>query len=647
MGTFGNEFVNVLDLDPMLDNGGVGNVQRRLQRVLDVTSSGEGIAASQSHSPGGIVYLPPGQYRIAREGTRPIPATYNDEVLTAPDLLIHENVQVWFAPGARLILEQDVIVSILGSLRAEVAQIFEKRPISPGHREGRVVILSSKVPALFPEWWGARARLDEAIPTSPTDDASALRDCFRAAHTDRSFGGRNYPVIPVILSGEYTVGSEIVIEPKDAARLPTPGHEPDLRDPAWRDVSGQKKIDGVVIVGRRSTGSTGAGVPTLKGSGATFSARGEREVVGRALLRIVDLHGSTIDGVNFDAGGADDTGGVASVCVQITGGSQLNVFRGCAFTNARHALVQVGDYVIEDTSPPIPAMGAGNPPLPRLDGRVRANWDLSGLSFEHCIFSVGTRRATWRDQLVGLVFHAHETLPMTLDQCKFSGPMLACVEAYGGALIIRGGTAQNQMTASPYRERRSTSDVWRDRPRGGVDIFIGDPLLSTPGNAIRPTALTVFEFQSQSDQFLDTFRHLSASVGRVAFQPSVLQGVTHNVTSDGAATAPPAIFWSGPAASSMPVARAGSLTLVGCTFAGPRPGAPDRMGDGSDPPSGAIVVDQLALGTAVADVGTAAEYTRTDSTNLFYQYNRMGGGVPVFQQLSGARLSAFPWYRKL
>ena len=70
------------------------------------------------------------------------------------------------------------------------------------------------------------------------------------------------------------------------------------------------------------------------------------------------------------------------------------------------------------------------------------------------------------------------------------------------------------------------------------------------------------------------------------------------------------------------------------------------MGDSADPPSGAIVVDQFALGTIVADVGTASGHTMTDSTSLFYQYNRMGGGS-AFRQLSGDRLSAFPWYRKL
>ena len=649
MGTFGSEFWNVRDesdrrvgtgsgqLHPA-PNDGVAPAQVELQAFIDA-ANGPATPPTPQPNRGGIVYLPPGTYRIGSIGRTGLNL---QDAINAPDLTVRANVLLWFAPGAKLLLDPEVVVLFQhASIRAEARQIFESAPLdTPDGRRGKVVFGTTKIPEVYPEWWGARSFYETDDPTADESNIVALEDCVRAAHTDRRWTSAHFPVIPIVLRGEYPISREWRIEPQDVTL--TSGV-------SARFVAGAENPDGIVLRGQRGTGSTGTGVSNLLASDR-FQEATESMARGRALLCVNGLHGSIVEGINFEGRAR------ASVCVQVTGPAQLSVFRNCAFRNSRHVLVQVGDYVIEDMNDDpmtrmrvrIPARDSGIS-LPRLDSRVRANLDLSGLSFEHCLFTVDATPALaplW-DRLVGLVFHAHETLPMTLDQCKFSGPMLACVEAYGGALIIRGGTAQNHKRASPYVERRG-SELRRDRPRGGVDIFIGDPLLTAPGNAIRPTALTVFEFQSQSDQFLDTFRHLSASVGNIAFQPTVLQGVTHNVTTDGSPVAPPAIFWSGPAISTSGLtARAGSLTLVGCTFAGPRTNTEDRVGDGSSPPSGAIVVHQLALGTVVADVGTASEYTRTDSTNLFYQYNPMGGGAPLFQQLSGDRLSAFPWYRKL
>jgi len=635
MGTFGNEFWNVADRPGYVPDQGV-NFTEWLERTCEL--------AHLSDPRGVIVYLPPRDYvidtflharRMVRGADRRFEMAYN-----TPDLWIRQNVTLWLAPGARLIIHPDMVVRIDGPMRAELTHIFECRGTdSTSQRRGRVLFHSTKIAEVYPEWWGAIPTPDDqlrGLSEAAWDDTDALVDCIRAAHTDRAFpNGNTMPPIPIVLRGKYLIRREIEVSAR-GTQLPPESERVDRSTIVFPETSGVVNGQGLVLLGRRGVGGANAGFSALVAAGdfsPTFDASGLATMPkGRALLRMDGLHGSIIDGVGFDGFLR------AAVCIQITGNNaRSTVFRGCAFVKAGRALAQVGDYIILDTDPmAVVTTGIRFRPL---HASVNGGHDLSGLRFENCTFEsnilirdvlvessdpmniVTPRQVTDRDMerraassqaqaVTGIVFHANNTLPMTLDGCFFVGGMAACVAAFGGTLVIRGGGAQNQAIARPRVATAASSMTLQEfeGPRGGVDIFIGDPILREDRSvaAVRgrtaeagsPTGVTVIQFESQSDQFLDTFSHQSASANRVAFFPTVLQGVSQRSTSPNT-IAPPSTTWLGPGIRASDgealTSRASALTLVGCVFGGRR-----TMQDTEA--SGAVVVAANAF--LVADVGT-------------------------------------------
>lgn len=707
MGSPSNEFWNVLDATDQMRAGidrtrmplvanGMTDVRLPLQAIVHSAAGGVLSRGTSTVSPpepavlnttGGIVYFPPGIYLIGRDLSRPDGSTYTASI-DQPDLVVWPNVQLWFAPGAVLALPNEVVVRVDGSVRADARQLFSSVGAMPGRRPGRVVFRSSLIREVYPEWWGAASLPSAGDAAAATTNSRALDECVRAAHSDRSFRGSvvagSYQAIPIVFQGSYVVAKELVIQPLEAGS--------DTTTPNY---------DGVILLGRRATGSAGQVRPALK-AGSNFSPLEDNLPTGRALLRIKGLHGSRVEGMAFDAritdtsAGADST--AASVCVQITGNNaRSSTFRDCAFNNAKHVLVQVGDYIIERTDEWWPV---NDRRLPSTSSAVNGGWDLSGLTFENCSFTAEvppalprnvdtgaylfssvdfSNAASRRRRIVGdqptnttgsahrtsgLVFYANNTLPMILDHCVFSGPMAACIEAYSGALIIRGGTAQNELWAPDYVVPDS-GVVRRDRPRGGVDIFVGDLLLparSTGASAAASaTAITVLEFTSQSRQFLDTFRHFSASSPNVGFGATLLQNVSHDAAAltdpfttptpaapnPPAPPAPAAIYWSGPGLWNSPVSPTGlssTLTLVSCSFAGFRQGTADRRNVlNITEPSGVVVVEQLAR--YVADVGTSAQ-NGAAADPMFSQVTRLLGTITIYAPVV-AGSSAFHWYYKM
>ncbi len=638
MASFGDEVFNVRTsergLSAIASDG--SDVRVGLQAFLDA-------ASAYANRKGASVYLPPGQYGIVARTDRSTDFT-SAVIPPGPDIYVPKNVLLWFAPGATLVLERNAVVAIGGDIRGEPARIFTISDV-PGHdmtrddspRRGRVVFITTKVLELCPEWWGAIARWDvDLSPAVYALNTQALEDCFRAAHTDRSFpGGINFPPIPVVLRGQYYLQHELVIQPMTGP---------------LRHFSGAPTASGIVIRGQQGTGTSNVGVPTFEARptpspGATyrsFELFGENDVSGRALLRIRGVHGSVIEGVGFNGAG------LSSACVQLTGdNARSTVFRNCSFSKARHVLVQVGDYVIEDPDP-THYVFADDRYLPLLDSRVTNYYDLSFLLFDNCVFDSGfpsDALATYEAQaraLVGLVFNANNTLPMTLDRCSFWNMMRACVEAYGGTMIIRGGSAQNQLPALPYQVVSPTTRR-RDRPLGGVDVFIGDPVLTRTTDAVSPTGVTVEHFESQSNQFLDTFRHVSGSADRVGFFPTTLSSVTAGATALRRVSA--SVIWAGPGllrGSATPAddaARTGTLTLLSCKFRGPR-AAWDLPTPAGEAPAGTVVVDKMAY--LVSNVGSRAWEPMASVVYQFAHMDPVPGFIPV--PVEGA-LANFPWYR--
>jgi hypothetical protein len=640
MGTFSDEFWNVLEISgsqwPLTD-------PRRPTIPAETADAGSFLRAicaraALNFPTGAIVYLPPRLYVI---GAAPGRRREFMAAFEGADLVTQQNVTLWFAPGARLVIRGEAVVRIDGPLRAEPTWLFacEGQDVRadpgrgiPAARRGRVVINSCTVTEVYPEWWGAIPSPDDTFNSLPTDDTDALEDCIRSAHTLRVGTAGTLPTIPIVLRGTYLLRRELEIS----------GDGPKLANGLFDNSRAlASNYSGVIFLGRQQGGSQAQSASRLKAS-TDFTPNGragdiETRLKTRALLRLDGLHASLIDGVTFSGGEAADP--IASVCVQVTGNNaRSTVFRGCSFVNARQILVQVGDYIILNTSTPITSR-SGRTLFP-LRADVYGGWDLSGLRFENCRFESDLviqgvpnrgpgitqaqidaatelrRRLSIRArEVTGLVFHAGNTLPMTLDSCLFVGGMAACVAAYGGTMIVRGGAAQNTALAEPRVFGPAGPMV--QRPRGGVDFFIGDPISQLPQDAASPTGLTILQFESQSDQVLDTFDHLSASANRTPFYPTVLQGISHKVTS-GYTLAPPSVVWLGPGMTvfgDTPVSsRASTLTLVACVFNGRRP---DNMDVAA---SGAVVIDQSAF--LVADVGTRLSYP---APTVFYTFR--GGSV--------------------
>jgi hypothetical protein len=575
------------------------------------------------------------------------------------DLQTPRNVTLWFAPGARLVIRGEAVVRIDGPLRAESTWIFAcegqdvladpRRGIAAARR-GRVILNSSTVTEVYPEWWGAIPSPDDAFNSLPPDDTEALEDCIRSAHTLRVGTGGPLPTIPIALRGRYFLRRELEVS----------GAGPKLANGSFDNTRAlTPNYAGIVLLGRQQGGSQARGSSILQ-AGTNFTPSGlasgvTTESKARALLRLDGLHASIIEGVTFSGGEPGDS--IASVCVQITGNNaRSTVFRSCSFVNARHVLAQVGDYVIPEGTVGVDGWGR----FPRIKPGLNPGLDLSGLVFEDCRFESGiaipdevragdvladgtvvddgyvSRNRTLRNSRIstahevsGVIFQAGNTLPMTLDSCFFVGGMRACVEAYGGTLIVRGGGAQNQATATLYELNLPTMAGFRfERPRGGVDFFLGDPLLRADNEAASPTGLTILQFESQSDQLLDTFRHIAAGAGRTAFYPSVLQGASHRSTQK-YLRAPPSMVWAGPGIPKLGAINPASLTLVGCLVAGPRPSPSidDAASGITMEPSGVVVVDARVF--LVNDVGTRTTFPSAAGTFFVGGFSARGTFGPV------------------
>ena len=112
-------------------------------------------------SSGGVMYFPPGPYKIASDMTFP------------------RHVTLRFATGAKLLLPDAVTVTILGGIDGELTQIFALTDEQTGTGRVRFSVpgsygVSPLVTEVYPQWWGAKADFS-------TDDAKPLQRCFDAA----------------------------------------------------------------------------------------------------------------------------------------------------------------------------------------------------------------------------------------------------------------------------------------------------------------------------------------------------------------------------------------------------------------------------------------------------------------------------------
>lgn len=303
---FDSSFIN---LDPPPAPGDPPSTSRnfttRLRAAID--------ALMGSAARGGVIWLPPGDYRIN------VPFE------------IPPGITLSFAPGARIVpIAEDrdrlpvsrATFQILGEIDADLREIFATDATAPAGlppyessalRVGRVVFLSERNPRVHPEWWGA-AR-DPSAPSSRVDHA-AIVAAFGAAVIDRAAFTTMTPRPPLVvaLTGSYRLDRPIALG----------GDEP------------QELVSAIVMEGAQGGHSTA----TL-----TLDDRPEGLPLHDALLTFTGVRRVTLQGISLNARGQ------ASRCLRFNAplsrdGATFSLdVRGCSFEAGRKQQI-----VVEDTS---------------------------------------------------------------------------------------------------------------------------------------------------------------------------------------------------------------------------------------------------------------------------------------------------------
>lgn len=155
---------------PIADKGGqVYNVKAYGATGDGVTDDYECISAAHTAATvaGGVVFFPPGTYRIATN------ITFNSNVTAA------------FANSAKFSIDAAVTLTLNGSIDAGLDQVFS----------GSGSVALSKVKEVYPQWWGA-------VADQITDDQPAIQAAIDAV------GGGG---IVSIGQGVYIIGSPIIL----------------------------------------------------------------------------------------------------------------------------------------------------------------------------------------------------------------------------------------------------------------------------------------------------------------------------------------------------------------------------------------------------------------------------------------------------
>lgn len=538
---------------------------------------------------GGYLYFPPGRYLVGRSQVRPSAAI---DVGEFADVVIPENVTLWFAPGATLVpisypqatappriipgLAADspehrkTRVEIRGDILADLRSIFDvfvnrNDATLPA---GRILLTGQRIREVYPEWWGA-------FPQDPGggDGAAvtiqrttlALQAAIEAAYLWRTTPARRAdgslqaprrwnrrPAIPVVAKGTYVLHDTIHVTNPVDSRLWSAADMPAV------------DAGGLELRGDHEPSSPGQGAPSLVASGY-----GVAMFQGTSLLWLDGVLGFSVRGINFS--GAHR----ARRCVTVTptrARFSYAEFDSCSF------LEPVGVGVFLD---------AGRVPA---DAPVRDYWNQL---FTRCRFDQGTV-TTLKDvigsrdwtpfvsedegNLVAAELRLEDNEGLEFRTSTFFGHASPAIRAYSGRFAVNEGNFHVLRARHPSLAALPPDEDPRLAPnfRHGTDIYIeGDDRQQSrrPGRII-PAAFTAREVESQSWQFLatnGTVRDPRPSEGN---RSSVILLNMHHAAvwnrdvSDpeenrGAqAPTPPGIFWGNPGL------QGSHLIMVGCQFYG-------------------------------------------------------------------------------
>lgn len=561
MGTFGRQFIVATDLQA----APVGVIGADAVAAASHNTDRLQAAINTAHARGGgYVQILPGRFLLGRRGgVRPLDP---EASIDGGDLLVHEDVILWFMPGAVLVPlgnalagprdplrtsrigdDEGVCIELQGGIRAPRAPIFDTM-VDATHEAGLVIFAGDQVREIVPEWWGASSNdVDHSMPADPVARAAAmartaaavaanrrglqaaldashrnrvriLRDVDGVAQTDGPSRVRRWErtAIPVRLTGKYEIDQELVV------------------GSAEDGVSRPVNRSGFILRGELGVGGTGAGRPSFIAT--------DRSVPG--LLRIHHISGFRVEGVTFDANGAKRTVRVEYV----DGDGAESVFEGCGFLNATRALLEVTGQNFSVADAVAPCL----------------------LSFRRCRMEpmpppraqeLGLLHDETQGPHVGVLLDTRESVLVELRNCFLTGSADPLVLARSGWFSLRECTTHTHRHRDPRGIGAANGEP---STRNGTDLYIDTPTELNSRGLLEPASFTVREYECQSWQCVGTFPGSAVIAPRVARTTSLIVNLNHsNALEVSPATIglhdQPAIFWDGPARTGADLILMGAL----------------------------------------------------------------------------------------
>ncbi|MBL8601144.1 MAG: hypothetical protein JNK72_04390 [Myxococcales bacterium] len=439
MTTFGQRLVNVLQNtvtggtlmanDPAAAEGNTRALQTLASYLQPPAAPRNDVAAQ-----GGVLYFPAGRYHLTKTSRAEWSSGYNEasaaarrsENPFAASIVILENVTVWFAPGAILVLQDGCCIDIQGTILAEPQQIFS---VVSGY-----VILGSSLPWAEAMWWGVQeSGVTPAANTlalqAAVDSCLLLRSVAYYAGPVR--GTRTRSKVPLRLRGTVELSEGIVIDYRgefvqfadapprrvvlflNILRAQSDSLEPNTLRPG--------NLAGGLVVGMPGpTGVRPIHLRSSKTSGVLFHA------IFTSALEIRDV------GLECAGEGEMVTAHFELKPPPLGGGAaQLITLVNCTLKSRSRYCCVIGVVI--------------RPGQTFVDGRTLSASSKDGgqdLAHFHCDRVVFDHTSTMANSTT-LYFRSGNTIPLSLRDCHFQGSVAAFLKAYSGPLSSFGCTFDN------------------------------------------------------------------------------------------------------------------------------------------------------------------------------------------------------------
>ena len=165
-----------------------------------------------------FLYFHPRVYLFGGRDSETLPPYYFPDGRVGRVLVFPERHTLWFARGATIQLEPNMVIVIRGSIRAERTMLFDlpevrdRRTGSEGLLGSALVrIESTRVDTIYPEWFGAKSvnGSEFIAPNDAPGNTAAWQACLHAACRDRVRDGVSLPPLVIDSRGIFCVNDTL------------------------------------------------------------------------------------------------------------------------------------------------------------------------------------------------------------------------------------------------------------------------------------------------------------------------------------------------------------------------------------------------------------------------------------------------------